>query len=132
MNICNNLICHITALPANVTKFQLNDAKYIYMYKTSKSFLTSSFNLNHKSLLNLFHRMRFDFLWNLYQLCLVTCSANTLKHSAFQEFAIKIQPRGKNQRVSSAYVMKVKSLNSKISRNFSWIYAKHKKTKKMR
>ena len=29
------------------------------------------------------------FVQNLYQLCLITCSANILKHIVFQEFTIK-------------------------------------------
>ena len=42
-----------------------------------------SINENPKKPLNLFKKTRFQFLRNLCQLCLLTCSANILKHNIY-------------------------------------------------
>ena len=82
-----NTTCHWQVALFAKRKIILNDVQYL---KTSKSFSISSSNLKKsQKTTRIILKDTFPFLTNLYQLCLVTCSAIILKYTAFREFTIK-------------------------------------------
>ena len=84
---------------------------YIFIYILRTSIIHTPATKNKKPL-NLFNRMHFRFLQNLYQVYPVTCSANISRHTPlpFGNLLENLQLRGQNQRLSNIYFLKVKSL----------------------